>query len=81
MANGYASYLPDHTATLTNMMEWFPDSRSIAALRELGITHVLAGPEWLTPQRAAALERWESEVVPELTTPEMSIYRIAGSAN
>lgn len=78
MANGYAGYAPDHTAILTELMASFPDSRSVAALRELGITHVLASPEWLTPQQAAALERWESEVVPELSTAEMTIYRIVG---
>jgi hypothetical protein len=76
MANGYAGYLPDHTAILTELMTQFPDSRSISALRELGITHVLASPDWLTPQRAAELEHWGPEVLLELSTDEMTIYQI-----
>ena len=62
---------------LTELMAWFPDSRSIAALRRFGITHVLATPDWLTPQRAAAIEAWNAEVVTELSTPEMTIFRLA----
>jgi hypothetical protein len=79
MANGYAGYAPDHTAMLTELMSSFPDSRSIEALRRLGITHVLATTEWLTPQRAAAIEQWNAEVVTELATPEMTIFRLAAA--
>ncbi len=58
------------------LMARFPDVDSIHALQRLGISHVLASPEWVTSAQAKSLEEWKSNVVPELITSEMTVYRI-----
>lgn len=78
MANGYSGYVPEHTSWLSQVMARFPDAESMTALRRRGISHLLVGPEWMASRRDEELERWKSEVLLELATPEMRIYRIAG---
>jgi hypothetical protein len=76
MANGYAGFVPGHTVQLAQLMERFPDAESIHALRYLGINHVLASGEWMASAPATGLAQWTADVVPELATGEMTIYRI-----
>ena len=80
MANGYAAYVPGPATLLMQLMPRFPDAQSIGALQYLGIDHVLAGSEWASREQMSKIEQWKSTVVPELTTSEMSVYRIVGVA-
>jgi hypothetical protein len=80
MVNGYSAYVPAHVRFLTNVMAGFPDANSIRALRYFGIEHVLAAADWMTPERAEKLQASKDDVVPELTTPDVTIYRVAGAS-
>ena len=79
MANGYAGFVPGHTMALAEIMTRFPDEFSISILQRLGITHVLASPEWTSTHQAEKLEPWKSQVALQAATPQMTIYRIIGA--
>ncbi len=76
MANGYSGWIPAHAVQLAQIMERFPDAESVGALRYLGITHVLASEDWMASAQATTLAQWTADVVPELVTPEMTIFRV-----
>jgi hypothetical protein len=80
MVNGYSAYVPAHVRFLTNVMGGFPDENSIRALRYFGIEHVLAPSDWMTPERARKLEASKADVAPELTTTDVTIYRVVGAS-
>src|SRR5229473_83916 len=80
MANGYAAYVPAAPTLLMQLMPRFPDADSIRALQYFGINHVLASSDWVSREQMSKLEQWKTTVVPELTTSEMIVYRIAGAA-
>jgi hypothetical protein len=79
IANGYAAYIPSRTALLLQVMPRFPDGESIRALQYFGIDHVVAASEWVTAEHTAEIQRWARWIVPELVTPEATIYRVVGA--
>jgi hypothetical protein len=44
MVNGYTSFTPPRYLRLMEMMVTFPDARSLGALRQRGVTHVIVHP-------------------------------------
>lgn len=55
LVNGVAAYLPPKTATLRREVQSFPDDASLAALRALGVTHVIVHTRLLPPTTTAPL--------------------------
>lgn len=55
LVNGVAAYLPPKTRALRLGVQTFPDDASLAALRVLGVTHVLVHTDLLAPAAKAPL--------------------------
>lgn len=78
--NGWSSFEPPLYAALTRAMEGFPDARTVALVRGLGVDVVLIDRAWLTPERVAALAAFRSVLRPERTFPTHLVLRVAPAA-
>jgi hypothetical protein len=61
MLNGYSGFVPESYMEHARLLANFPDSRSIAALRSAGVTHVFvhdrALRDWTDNETADAVRR------------------------
>ena len=80
MANGFASFVPQHVHALSHIMEGFPSASSISALRRLQISHVLVESDWFA-QRAAQFEVWNEHLALEKVTADVRIYRVVSAGD
>jgi hypothetical protein len=57
LVNGYSGFVPASYARNYEQLSGFPDARSIAALRETGVTHVFVHRQQIRPQVLEEIDR------------------------
>ena len=77
--NGYSGFLPQSYRTHYERLQSFPDTGSIAYLREVGVTHVavhagLFAATWGREQLEAIDQ--SADVRPAIKSPGLTIYTV-----
>jgi hypothetical protein len=77
--NGWSSFEPPRYRDLVLAMEAFPDARTLALVRGLGVDVVLVDRAWLTTARAARLAAPGTGLRPDRVFPTHVAYRVVGA--
>jgi hypothetical protein len=75
LVNGYSGYVPASYGRHAEVLAGFPDERSLAALREIGVTHVVVHVEH-APELLEDLRAWPALTLVASTATEF-LYRLA----
>lgn len=78
IVNGFSGYAPRAYQELRAICCWpVPDARALAALRRMGVTHVVVHPTWRQPRQHQELAEWRARVAAEEVPGVRLVYRDA----
>ena len=75
IVNGYSGFVPPGYQRIQQAVELFPDVPALAALHELGVSHVVVHQKWFLPDRLKQIEASPALRIVSQQGP-IAIYRL-----